>query len=583
MSLLNVRGLTVSYGGAPVVDGLDFEVRAGESVGLVGESGSGKSQTALALMGLLPRSARAGGSVMFDGREILGRPERELNGLRATRIAMVFQDPLQALNPYVRIGRQLRHILRCHGLANGETATRRVLEMLADVGLPDPDRQARAYPHQLSGGMRQRVMLAGALIAGPDLLIADEPTTALDVTVQAQILDLLGRLRQKTALLLITHDLGVVAGHCDRVLLVERGRLVESGATARVFAAPAADYTRRLLAAAPQLAGDVAPAPVIGPALLETRALSAAYREPGRGILQAVKRVDLKLVAGETLAIVGESGSGKSSLARAILGLVPARAGTVVLAGTVLPADLRHRAQNMRRDLQLVFQDPVASLNPQLTVAEIVAEPLVVARSARRAERRERVAAMLDKAGLGPEFLDRYAHELSGGQAQRVAIARALIVEPRVLVCDEAVTALDGTVRARILELLADLQRQSGLALLFIAHDLAVVRQISHRVMVMYLGRVVEVAPNRELFATPAHPYTRALLDAVPTLDGRPLPVLRGEVPSPLTPPPGCAFHPRCAHAQDRCAQSLPTLEGVGDRLVACLRAREIGGQSGGQ
>ncbi len=577
MSLLAVHGLTVSYGGVPVVDGLDFEVHAGESVGLVGESGSGKSQTALALMGLLPHSASTGGSVMFDGREILGQPERELNALRATRIAMVFQDPLQALNPYVRIGRQLGHILRCHGLADGKTATRRVLEMLAAVGLPDPDRQYRAYPHQLSGGMRQRVLLAGALIAGPDLLIADEPTTALDVTVQAQILDLLGRLRQKTALLLITHDLGVVAGHCDRVLLVERGRLVEAGATGRVFAAPSADYTRRLLAAAPQLADDVAPAPVVGPALLETRALSAAYREPGRDILQAVKRVDLHLSAGETLAIVGESGSGKSSLARAILGLVPAQAGTVVFAGTVLPADLRDRAQAMRRDLQLVFQDPVASLNPQLTVADIVAEPLVVARSTGRHERRERVAAMLDKAGLGPEFLDRYAHELSGGQAQRVAIARALIVEPRVLVCDEAVTALDGTVRARILELLADLQRQSGLALLFIAHDLAVVRQISHRVMVMYLGRVVEVAPNRDLFAAPAHPYTRALLDAVPTLDGRPLPVLRGEVPSPLTPPPGCAFHPRCPHAQERCAQSVPALEGAGDRLVACLRADEIG------
>jgi oligopeptide/dipeptide ABC transporter ATP-binding protein len=527
-------------------------------------------------MGLLPRTAFARGSVRFDGRETLGLRERELKALRATRIAMVFQDSLEALNPYVRIGRQLGHILRCHGLADGNAAKARVLEMLAAVGLPDPDRQARAYPHQLSGGMRQRVMLAAALIAGPDLLIADEPTSALDVTVQAQILDLLCRLRQETALLLITHDLGVVAGHCDRVVLIERGRKVEEGVTGAVFAAPSAAYTRRLLQASPQRQGDVGPAPVTGPALLEARGLSAAYREPGRGSLHAVKGVDLDLAAGETLAIVGESGSGKSSLARAILGLVPASAGRVVFAGVALPADLRHRAQAMRRDLQLVFQDPVASLNPQLTVEQIVAEPLAAGRPVGRRERRDQVAAMLEKAGLSPEFLGRHPHELSGGQAQRVAIARALIVEPRVLVCDEAVAALDGTVRARILDLLADLQRHSGLAILFIAHDLAVVRQISHRVMVMYLGQVVEVAGSRELFTKPAHPYTRALIDAVPTLDGRRPPVLHGEVPSPLAPPPGCAFHPRCPYAEARCALSVPPLEYAGGRLVACLRAGEV-------
>jgi oligopeptide/dipeptide ABC transporter ATP-binding protein len=576
VTLLAVRSLTVAYRGAPVVEGLDLDVAAGESVGLVGESGSGKSQAALAVMGLLPRTAAARGSVRFDGREILGLRERELKALRATRIAMVFQDSLEALNPYVRIGRQLGHILRCHGLADGDAAKARVVEMLAAVGLPDPDRQVRAYPHQLSGGMRQRVMLAAALIAAPDLLIADEPTSALDVTVQAQILDLLGRLRQKTALLLITHDLGVVAGHCDRVVLIERGRKVEEGVTGEVFAAPSAAYTRRLLQATPQRQVDMAPAPVTGPALLEARGLSAAYREPGRGSLHAVKGVDFDLAAGETLAIVGESGSGKSSLARAILGLVPASAGRVVFAGVALSADLRHRAQALRRDLQLVFQDPVASLNPQLTVEQIVAEPLAAGTSVGRRERRERVAAMLERAGLSQEFLSRHAHELSGGQAQRVAIARALIVEPRVLVCDEAVAALDGTVRARILDLLAGLQRQSGLAILFIAHDLAVVRQISHRVMVMYLGRVVEVAANRDLFTQPAHPYTRALIDAVPTLDGRRPPVLQGEVPSPLAPPPGCAFHPRCVYAQARCAETAPALENFCGRLVACLRADEV-------
>ena len=581
MSLLEIENLSIRYGAEAVVDGLSLHIERGESIGLVGESGSGKTQTALAVLGLLPAAARLGGSIRIGGKEVIGASESQLNRLRAERVAIVFQDPLQALNPYQRIGRQLRQVLIAHGLARGAAADQRVLAMLARVGLPDPDRQARAFPHQLSGGMRQRVMLASALLTSPDLLIADEPTTSLDVTVQAQILELLESLRDETALLLITHDLGIVAGTCERLAVLDAGRLVETGPTRRVFAAPESRRMAGLISVAPRLdRGSVLP-PVSGEPVFEVCDAGVRYRERNGGrALNAVRGLGFDLRRGETLAIVGESGSGKSSLVRAALGLVPLVAGQLRFGGETLPKLLVDRPLSIRRELQLVFQDPAASLNPRMQVTTIVAEPLAIHRPDLDADaRRDAVAAMLDRVGLGQSYYARYPHELSGGQAQRVALARALVTEPSVLVCDEAVSALDGRVRQQILALLREIQQQTGLAIVFISHDLAVVRAIAHRVLVVYLGRHVELASAANLFTKPQHPYTRALIDAVPVPDpvaggaGTPLP---GEPPSILNPPSGCAFEPRCRFAHARCAKEAPIARSVRGARVACHRADEL-------
>lgn len=586
MSLLQVKNLNIEYGDVVAVRDLSFAVAAGESVGLVGESGSGKTQTALAAMGLLPKTATATGSIRFDGEEILGASPAALDRLRAQRLAMVFQDPMQALNPFVRIGRQLSHILVAHGLASGKAADERVLAMLERVRLPDPQRQFSAYPHQLSGGMRQRVMIASALIAEPDLLIADEPSTALDVTVQAQILELLEVIRDNTALLLITHDLGIVAGRCERMLVLERGALVESGQTAAVFSSPRHEHTRTLIEAAPRLDRGATLPPVSTHALLTIEGANVSYVEHGKGRLQAVADLTVNLQQGETVAIVGESGSGKSSLVRAALGLVPLQSGRVTWCGTELGHTLKSRSADVRRDLQLVFQDPVASLNPQMRVRDIVAEPLLVHEGRlRKREREELVQATLQKVGLDASYLQRYPHQLSGGQAQRVAIARALVLSPKVLICDEAVAALDGSVRKQILEMLLQEQRESGLSLLFITHDLAVARTISHRVLVMYLGRLVELAASETLFTRAHHPYTAALLKAVPVPDPTAAggyASLTGEVPSILQPPPGCAFHPRCTHSKEVCTTTRPMPRPFDGATVACHRVEELAGPEAG-
>ena len=616
MSLLEVDSLGIRYGDSHVVTDLSFDIDSGESVGLVGESGSGKTQTALAILGLLPRDAQLSGEVRFDGSAMPYADETAMNQLRAERIGIVFQDPTQALNPYVRIGRQIVHVLKQHGLKSGHAADVCVLEMLARVGLPDPERQFRAFPHQLSGGMRQRAMIASALIAEPDVLIADEPTTALDVTVQAQILDLLERIRAKTSLLLITHDLAVVAGRCERVLVLQDGRLVEQGQTHDIFAKPEHEHTTELLAATPNLASTPAPvsmgndfgldvhgsdkqgsderdADKPGPdkqgrdeQRLDVQAASVSFRERRvRRRLQAVHDFDLTLRAAETVSIVGESGSGKTSLVRAILGLIPLASGRVVYCGETLPANVKDRSVELRRDLQLVFQDPAGSLNPQMRIASILSEPLSLHEaSLSAAERLDRVSVTLDRVGLDESFLQRFPHELSGGQAQRVAIARALILRPSVLICDEAVAALDGSTRRQVLALLAEEQADTGLSMLFISHDLAVVRSISHRVLVMYLGRLVEEATCEALFTRPRHPYTRALIDAIPVPDPRSpggRTTLEGEIPSILEPPAGCVFHPRCKYADVRCTTEVPAIRDLGVRdagksTVACHRADEL-------
>jgi len=589
MTLLQVSGLSVSYPGAskPAVNELGLTVNDGESVGIVGESGSGKTQTALAVMGLLPANAEVSGSVRLHGEELLGASLARLNQLRPQKIAMVFQDPMAALNPYLTIGEQLKRILIAHRIALGKNAKQRSLAMLRQVGLPDPERQYCAYSHQLSGGMRQRALIASALIAEPDLLIADEPTTALDVTIQAQILSLLQELRQasNTALLLITHDLGVIAENCERTLVLDNGCLLEAGTTRQIFVSPAHAGSKALIAAASGLDNAAAVAPLSAGALplLEVDDVSVSFRERRRGggkELHAVLPVSFSVRPGETMAIVGESGSGKTTLVRAVLGLLTKKTGSIGLLGMALPDALRKRSNETRRQMQMVFQDPVASLDPAMRVGSIIAEPIGVHEpGGTAAHRRRRVDEILDRVGLDPELKARFPHELSGGQAQRVAIARALVMQPKVLICDEAVAALDGTVRRDILDLLLAEQRRSSLSLIIITHDLAVVRQMSHRVLVMYLGRVCELASNDRLFRQPRHPYTRALLDSVPVPDptaARKPRAVSGEAASILRPPPGCVFHPRCSHAVERCSKDTPLLDETAAGKVACHRAAEL-------
>jgi peptide/nickel transport system ATP-binding protein len=585
MSLLKVENLTIKYSEAskPAVASLSFDLDPGESLGMVGESGSGKTQTALAILGLLPANAEVSGSILFNGDELLGASAKVLNRIRTRRVAMIFQDPMAALNPYVRIGKQLRRILLEHQLCEPLDATDHTIAMLRKVGLPDPERQFLAFPHELSGGMRQRVMIGAALLGKPDLLVADEPTTALDVTIQAQILHLLKELRQESnsALLLITHDLGVVAGNCERILVVDDGQLLEEGTTRDVFTSPTSERMRELLAAAPTTAtrGSAYDVDPTQNPLLEIENLAVSFKlSRGRERLKAVRPISLTLAKGETVAVVGESGSGKTSFARAVMGLIPACAGRILFLGDALPTRVDRRNRDVHRELQMVFQDPLASLNPAMRVFDIVAEPLRTHRR-RDKDRSAAVAATLEQVGLGENLFDRYPHELSGGQAQRVAIARSLILEPSVIICDEAVAALDGTVQNEILELLQAEQRRSGLSLIFIAHDLAVVRQISHRVLVMYMGRLCELAENDSLFRRPRHPYTKALLNAVPQANPDAKPVdapLMGEVSSVLRPPAGCPFHPRCHHAIAACSESLPEVVDCDGGVVACHRAMEL-------
>ena len=657
MSLLEVRNLDVRFdtpdGEVHAVRDLSFDLDQGETLGVVGESGSGKSQTVLSLMGLLADNGRATGTASFNGEDLLGLSSGELRRIRGRRISMIFQDPMTSLNPYLTVAQQMTEVVREHDGATRKAARKRCLEMLEAVKIPDAESRLDCYPHELSGGMRQRVMIAASLLLDPQVLVADEPTTALDVTVQAQILELMRDLNRRlgTAIVLITHDLGVIAGLCERVLVMHDGESKEQGNVRDVFYRPRHPYTQALLQAVPRLDaeraerlapaanddsapstetafGDFAPdvltpgvpaspsaaapddsAPGV-PAPLATAvpgdptATAATAPRPDSSLLsvddlkvhfpvrtggwlgrkqplRAVDGVDLELRPGETLGIVGESGCGKSTLARAILRLVPPTAGSVWLLGQSV-GDLNKRAlREMRRDAQVIFQDPLASLNPRMTVGNIVSEPLWTHFPELGAEEvRVQVADVLRRVGLSGRELNRYPHEFSGGQCQRIGIARALVLKPKVIICDEPVSALDVSIQAQIINLLMDLQAEFGLALIFIAHDLAVVRHISHRIMVMYLGQIMEVASRQALYETPRHPYTRALISAVPIPDpdkerARDRELLPGDLPSPIDPPSGCRFRTRCRFAEERCRTEAPQLRSLGGSLVACHRAGE--------
>jgi peptide/nickel transport system ATP-binding protein len=679
--LLTVTDLAVTFdtprGAVRAVDGITLTIGRGESVGVVGESGSGKSVTATALMGLLPPYAHTTGSITFDGTEVLTQSSRALRQLRGSRIGMVFQDPNASLNPVRTVGAQLTETLGVLRGLGRAAAVRHAVDLLGQVGLPEPRRQLASYPHELSGGMRQRVMIALAMAGEPDLLIADEATTALDVSVQAQILVLLGQLiaDRGMSLLVITHDLGVAATVSDRIAVMYSGRLAEVGDSGAVFANPTHPYTYALMRCIPsldapldqamtsiagqapdplhrpsgcafsdrcplvvdrcraerpplapnigqeshhsacwvtrdstiplahQIASATPPAettegtPTAEPAerppsvvqepgrrdgtLLRVRELEVRYRvrqpflsrAPRR--LVAVRGVDLEIMPGRTLGLVGESGSGKSSTARAVLMLEPHTTGSVSYFGRELTGLRERQLRPMRTHLQMIMQDITTSLSPRFTVQEAILEPLRAHRIDPPGGRTAHIAALLRDVSLPTDVAERMARELSGGQRQRVNLARALSTDPDLIVADEPTSALDVSIRAQILNLMRRVQAQRGLSYLFISHDLTVIRQMCDTVAVMYLGKVVETGDRDRIFTRPRHPYTRALLAAVPRIGQRSLSAISGELPSPLTPPSGCPFRTRCPKAQAICAEQDPQLEGTGGQAVACFFPEE--------
>ena len=521
--VLSVENLRISFRQdgrvIPAVRGVSFTVDKGETVALVGESGSGKSVTALSTVALLGANAVLEGSVKYVGREMVGAPEADLRDVRGNDISFIFQEPMTSLNPLHTIEKQIGESLALHQGLRGEAARARIVELLGQVGIADPETRLADYPHQLSGGQRQRVMIAMALANGPDLLIADEPTTALDVTIQAQILELLADLKRDLgmSLLFISHDLNVVRRIADRVCVMQAGEIVEQGPTEEIFANPQHPYTKKLLAAEPR--GRADPVATDATEVLRTDDLRVWFPIQ-RGLLRrtvghvkAVNGATLALRAGETLGIVGESGSGKTTLALAIMRLIGSE-GPILYAGQDVSKWQAGRLRPLRRDMQIVFQDPFGSLSPRMTVEQIIAEGLTVHGVEPGRNRREMVAAIMEEVGLDPATMSRYPHEFSGGQRQRIAIARAMILQPKVVVLDEPTSALDMTVQVQIVDLLRDLQRRHGLAYLFISHDLRVVRALAHKVIVMKRGDVIEAGPAQAIFEAPQTDYTRALIAA---------------------------------------------------------------------
>jgi len=680
--LLEVHDLSVTFpseaGPVAAVRGLSYHVMPGEVLGIVGESGSGKSVSSLAVMGLLPARARITGSIKFRGSELLGQSDKNLSRIRGRGISMIFQDPLSALTPVFTVGAQIAEAVRIHQDVSAEAAMRRAVELLDLVGIPNPSQRVGAFPHEFSGGMRQRAMIAMAIANNPDLIIADEPTTALDVTIQAQILETLRKAQETTgaAIIMITHDLGVIAGAANRVTVMYAGKPVETGAIDDVFYQPRMPYTLGLLGSIPRLdraehspltpiegtppslvdlprgcpftprcpmridvceqiepdllptarsgvghsaachrsgeieeqslqSADVFPAPVIGkppaagiprdqrPAVLELRDMVKHYPLVKGAILHrrvgtvfAVDGISLDIREGETLGLVGESGCGKTTTIMEILNLVKPQSGNIVVLGKSTAQMTDDERFRIRRELSVVFQDPMASLDPRMPISDILGEPLLT-HGVPAAEQSRRIEELLQIVGLRGEHANRYPQEFSGGQRQRIGIARALTLQPKLIVLDEPVSALDVSIRAGIINLLEKLQTELGLSYLFVAHDLSVVRHIADRVGVMYLGKIVEIGEVDRVFGLPAHPYTQALLSAIPLPDPRKERtrrriILQGDMPSPADPPSGCRFRTRCQkfagelndHERQRCIDEEPVLHepetSGGDHLAAC-------------
>jgi len=535
--LLQVENLKISFDTGEslteVVSDVSFEISHGETLGIVGESGSGKSVSARAIMQLLNKNAVVDeqSSIRFNGEEITEKSEKEMRKIRGKDIGMIFQDPMTSLNPTMKIGRQISESLLIHENVTKKEADARSKEIMHLVGIPDVDQRFEQYPHELSGGMRQRIVIAIALACSPKLLIADEPTTALDVTIQAQILELLQDIQDKTgtSILLITHDFGVVANMCENIVVMNQGKVVEAGTTKEIFSQPKEDYTKRLLAAIPNLHEEKTPEAKAKlmkiysgtqEKILEVNGLSKHFPLGRKATLKAVDDISFEIYRGETLGLVGESGSGKSTTGRAILRLHEPTYGETLFNGLDINRFKRRQMKNMRKKVQFVFQDPYSSLNPRKKVEDIIGEALDIHKLAKsKLKRKQRVEELLDLVGLDRSFSQRFPHEFSGGQRQRIGIARALAVEPDFIVLDEPLSALDASVQAQIVDLLEDLQRKLNLTYLFIAHDLATVKKISDRVAVMYKGNIVELTDSEELFENPVHSYTKKLLSAIPVPD----------------------------------------------------------------
>jgi len=585
--VVHVENLVIEFpgdqGANRVVDQVSFSLQRGETLGVVGESGSGKTLLSLALMALVPRPGRVQASRLeLLGNDVSNLDESRWCGIRGRDIGMIFQNPMTGFNPVRTIGRQLSQSLQRHAGASFAEARERVIEALRDVGIPSPEQRFDAYPHEMSGGQLQRAMIALAMINRPAVLLADEPTTALDATVQAQILELMKARVEDCGLILVTHDLGVAAQICDRVMVMRQGRIVEAGDCRAVLRDPQHEYTRALLAAAPRFTGERllhTPRTQTEPPLLEGRNLRVSFAVRKR-LLHAVDGVDLDIWPGETVALVGESGSGKSTTALGLMGVHPLQGGTLRFAGEDVTHVSGERQKRLRRDMQMVLQNPYGSLDPRWNVRRIVTEPLQAHGVGNRAEREARATELMEQVQLPAEALERLPSQFSGGQRQRISIARSLALAPRILIADEPVSALDVSIQAQIIRLLLDIQVQTGVAYLVISHDLALVHEIADRVIVLYLGRVVEEGTAQGVISAPQHPYTAALISAVPVVDdegSRQRIVLGGEPPSPLDPPSGCPFHPRCPIARARCSQERPPLEAsaTGGR-VACFYPGEI-------